>query len=257
MTASTTSPNQAVLTPYSHRSPGSATKGVSRHFRSPVSGLGAPVTSCHLFRSTFENQYDNPDVCVSRCWIVGLRDRSRSRGSSPSKPSSSCNSPKAGITEATSWSSARRPCSTSRSAATLVSAFVIEAIRNIVSVVAGAPSPTRKRPAAPSYTTPSLSATIATTPGTTPSAHARSSRSSIVARPPPIDREPTWRRAARPGWRPMRCTGRYSLSPTASRAFFHPSCSTNHSCQTMRPRAENFTAVPPPFSAVFTPLVRP
>src|SRR4051794_12329425 len=38
---------------------------------------------------------------------------------------------------------------------------------------------------------------------------------------------------------------RYSDSSAASRVFFHPSCSTNHSCQTIKPRGDNFTAVPP------------
>ncbi len=87
-----------------------------------------------------------------RSWIVGGRLGARRRGASPSHPSSTCSSANSGSTSCTGVSSASAPSSTSWSAATVVIAFVIEAMRNIVSgPTSGASgSPARRRPAAPS-----------------------------------------------------------------------------------------------------------
>ena len=68
------------------------------------------------------------------------------------------------------------------SAATLVKAFVIDAMRNTVSGPAS--------PAAASTTTPSRSPTIPTNPGATPPATACSSSSSTVITTLPLSAQP-------------------------------------------------------------------
>ena len=64
--------------------------------------------------------------------IVACDAGARSRGVSPSNPSSTCSSPNAGRMLSTVWSRSSAPSCTSCSAATVPIAFVIDAKRNIV-----------------------------------------------------------------------------------------------------------------------------
>ena len=87
---------------------------------------------------------------MNRWRIVAWCVAGRSRGSSPSKPSSTGRSANAGMTSATGWSSSSSPRSIIPSAATLTIAFVIDAIQNIVSARTGSSPSTLNRPNAPS-----------------------------------------------------------------------------------------------------------
>src|SRR6185312_9221012 len=102
----------------------------------------------------------------------------RSRGASPSKPSSTCSSPKSGTIDATSSSRPSRPDSISRNAATVTSGLVMEAIRKTVSPVTGRFSPATRLPAPPIYSSPSGSVTTAANPAAIPRLTAPESTSS-------------------------------------------------------------------------------
>ena len=71
-----------------------------------------------------------------------------------SKPSRTLGSLSCGRTLEIGSSSASRPCSTCCSAATEVTALVMEAIQKTVSTVMGSVPPAARMPNAPSYTTP-------------------------------------------------------------------------------------------------------
>ncbi len=87
---------------------------------------------------------------VTRWRTVACDAGARSFGVSPSKPSSTWISANSGRYLATGSSRSRLPCSTSWSAAVVVTIFVIDAIRSIVSAVMGSSDSTERTPAAPS-----------------------------------------------------------------------------------------------------------
>ena len=89
-------------------------------------------------------------MCVTSWRTVALLAGGRSLGVSPSKPSSTCTSANSGTYFSTGSSRSRLPRSTCCSAATVVTIFVIEAMRNSVSGVTGSPVPGLRSPAAPS-----------------------------------------------------------------------------------------------------------
>ena len=89
-------------------------------------------------------------MCVTSWRTVARVAGARRRGSSPSKPSSTWRSANSGRYWSTGASRSSLPRSTSWSAAVVVTIFVIEAIRNIVSGVTGSLAPTARGPAAPS-----------------------------------------------------------------------------------------------------------
>ena len=150
-TASTTRPSQSVLIPYSNRVPGSATSGARKAAMSPGTTLGRPVTCSYFTMSAFQNQYDSPDVWVSRCRTVARERGARSRGVSPSKPSRTWRSSKSFTYSATGAARSSSPRSTCCSAAVVATILVIDMIRNcvVVDTGTGPPSP-RCTPAAPS-----------------------------------------------------------------------------------------------------------
>jgi hypothetical protein len=116
----------------------------------PDMTFGVPVTCSQRTMSAFQNQYARPEVCVARCRTVASPDGARSRGVSPSKPSSTWRSAKSGQYCATGASRSRVPRSICCSAATVATIFVMEAMRSGVSGVTGSSASARRGPAAPS-----------------------------------------------------------------------------------------------------------
>ncbi len=96
LAASITLPSQSVLMPYSNIVPGSATSGAVKMTLSPESTFGVPVAASQRTMSAFQNQYEAPEVCVTRCRTVAFDAGGRSRGVSPSNPSSTCTSAHSG-----------------------------------------------------------------------------------------------------------------------------------------------------------------
>jgi hypothetical protein len=95
--------------PYSYCVPGSATSGAAKISFDPDSTFGVPVASSQRTMSALKNQYARPLVCVTRWCTVARVVGGRSRGVSPSKPSSTCRSAKAGRYCSTGASRSSRP----------------------------------------------------------------------------------------------------------------------------------------------------
>ena len=100
--------------------------------------------------SAFQNQYATPEVWLASCRTVAFVFGARSRGVSPSKPSSTCSFANSGRYFSTGSSRSSLPSSTSCSAAVVATILVIEAIRNVVSGVTVSEPPATRGPAAPS-----------------------------------------------------------------------------------------------------------
>jgi len=130
--------------------PGSASIGAMRAITLPGTTFGRPVTASYRLSSSLQKKYPKPAVWVISCLTVAWLAGARSRGVSPSNPSSTWISANSGQYVWTGASRSRVPFSICCSATVVATILVIDMMRNCVLVSTSPGSPTSRGPKPPS-----------------------------------------------------------------------------------------------------------